>query len=281
MDRERIKKDDNGIYILNGVKSEEEQSVFTAETQDGLYQMEDKSWWFQLRASLIETVARRFLKKEVLTIDVGGGNGYTTMKLQENGYKVGVLEPSYTACQHAKQRNLDPVIFGTIDGTENRWKQCMLLDVLEHIEDDAAFMQMMHRELKPGGRLLITVPAMQVLWSSEDEIAGHYRRYNIRMLKKVLLDSGFEVIFCSYFYSFLVIPILIFRVGIEKVGLRKKKKDMTREERKNVNQKQFVQRTSLVNNVLSYLNGYEKMMLGHRKSIPFGTSIICLVRCKK
>ena len=274
-------QDNKEIYILNGNEDRMQQSVFSDETQDGLYQIEDQSWWFILRASLIERMARQFLKKDILTVDIGGGNGFTTMKLMQKGFRVGVLEPSYEACIHARRRGINPVMNGTIDGTQDRWKQCLLLDVLEHIEDDGLFMRKLHREIKNGGRLLLTVPALQVLWSSEDEIAGHYRRYNTEMLKKVLEDAGFEVVFLSYFYSFLFFPILIFRVGIEKVGLRKNKKDMSSEERRNVDQRQFVQKVSIVNTVLSWLNGFEKMMLGHRKTIPFGTSIICLARCRK
>ena len=62
-------------------------------------------------------------------------------------------------------------------------EQAMLLDVLEHIENDKEFLILIKKKLKINGRLLITVPAFEKLWSSEDDAAGHFRRYTIERPK--------------------------------------------------------------------------------------------------
>ncbi|MCP5477943.1 MAG: methyltransferase domain-containing protein [Rhodanobacteraceae bacterium] len=65
-------------------------------------------------------------------------------------------------------------------------------DVLEHVDDDTGLREM-HRILRPGGRLLLTVPAHRWLWSRRDELAGHQRRYSRSLLSKRVRDAGFHI----------------------------------------------------------------------------------------
>ncbi len=83
-----------------------------------------------------------------------------------------------------------------------------LFDVLEHIEDEAAALKLIHSVLEPSGRLFLTVPSYQFLHSSEDDVAGHFRRYTIPRLRRVLAGSDFRIEFSSYFFAPL--PPLIF-----------------------------------------------------------------------
>ena len=272
-------KDVNGIYTYDD--SQKLSTAFTNQVQDDLYDIEDESWWFQLRARLILSASKHFLKKNRLTIDVGGGNGYTTMVMKRAGFRMGLLEPSYKACIHAKERGIDPVICGSIGRQEDKWQQCMLLDVLEHIEDDEAFIRALFKEMKPEGRLLITVPAMKVLWSSEDDEAGHFRRYDRRMLTNVLRKNGFKVIYCSYFYSWLMLPVFIVRVGMEKLGIIKTTQQRSHEEKLEIEGHQFKQKNKFINKILTLLNILEIKAVRKRKSIPFGSSLICLVEKRK
>ena len=83
---------------------------------------------------------------------------------------------------------------------------------------------MMWEKLVPGGRALLTVPAFQVFWSSEDDSAGHYRRYRLKALRKLDQATGFKVLYINYFFEYLFLPILLVRVGLEKIGLSRRKK---------------------------------------------------------
>ncbi len=271
-----MKKDSYGIY--HDILHEEEQGVFPAEAQDNLFQLEDRSWWFRIRGLFIKEAAKQFLRKDVMSIDIGGGNGYTTSVLQKSGFKMGLLEPSYEACMNARRRGLDPVICGMVEGKKELWNQCLLLDVLEHIEDEKGFLKSLSDEMRPGGRLLVTVPACGFLWSSEDDLAGHYRRYTRRSLISALESEGFEVTYATYFYSFLILPIFLFRVCVEKMGFVKKKQDMSDEERRDVSEQQFIQKPGLVERVLAIAGNTERFLLRKRKVIPLGSSILCLAR---
>ncbi len=87
----------------------------------------------------------------------------------------------------------------------------LLLDVIEHIEDDAAFMKSLkHSGLITGDtRILITAPAYQSLFSNHDVYLKHYRRYNLPILSGLLQRSGFDVVRKGYFFSSLLIPRIL------------------------------------------------------------------------
>jgi hypothetical protein len=74
----------------------------------------------------------------------------------------------------------------------------------------------------PGGRVYITVPAYQWLWSDEDILAGHFRRYTLQSLRSVLDKAGWATDFATYIFSFLPLPILFRRVLPYRLGLRSK-----------------------------------------------------------
>jgi SAM-dependent methyltransferase len=76
-----------------------------------------------------------------------------------------------------------------------------MLDVLEHIEDAAAALRSLWQLLKPGGYAILTVPALQSLWSVHDMINQHHRRYNKTGLQRLIEDSGFAVRELRYFFT--------------------------------------------------------------------------------
>lgn len=270
--------DDGILYFGQGA---DVASKFSAEAQNDLFEIEDTSWWFQYRSQVICQIANKFLRKEHSIFDVGGGNGYTTNKMAAEGYSMALLEPSPAACWNAKRRGLRTVICGTLEQEtviDDSMEQLLLLDVLEHIEDDGAFLRMMYRKLAPGGRVLLTVPAFQRLWSSEDDEARHYRRYRLEQLKNVAQNAGFEVLYSNYFFEFLFLPILLIRVGLEKLGLLKRTEERTAEEKKRITEKQFKERRGIVQLGLSVLENWELKRLTHGRHVKFGSSIICVLQ---
>ena len=131
----------DGIKFFGG---NDVESKFSNNAQDDLFEIEDTSWWFQYRARVVEQIANMFLKKDACLFDIGGGNGYTTYHLQEAGYKTVLLEPSPAACHNAKKRGLRSVVCGTLTAdtvNDSSIRQAAMLDVLEHIEEDEAFLK--------------------------------------------------------------------------------------------------------------------------------------------
>ena len=256
-------------------------TAFDAEKQDGLWDIEDDSWWFPYRADVIIDKMNCFFDKSKLTVDVGGGNGYTSSKAKEKGYYTAVIEPAFSACRHAKQRGIDMVCCGTVTNdsiNDNSVDQILLLDVLEHIEDDKSFLELLYRKLAENGELLITVPAFMCLWSSEDVSAGHFRRYRINNLCKLLSDVGFEIQYKNYFMSFLFLPILLIRVWFEKLGLLKPAQSRSKEESQEIARSQFKKRNGIVSFGLNLFEKIEKKLMKKNNSVFCGSSIIVVAK---
>jgi hypothetical protein len=79
----------------------------------------------------------------------------------------------------------------------------LMMDVLEHVEDDLALLSKYTENLQAGSRVLVTVPAFQFLWSGHDEFLGHYRRYRIGVIENLMRRAGLRVLHCSYFFGAL------------------------------------------------------------------------------
>lgn len=271
-------EDQDGILVNK--KNRTENTAFSSAQQNNLYQIEDHSWWFQYRSKVILMMLESFFDRSRQIVDVGGGNGYTTIKAEEAGYTVALMEPSREACVNAKKRGLTRIFCGTLDEegiVDDTIEGVICLDVLEHIEDDRAFIKLINKKLIKGGVCLITVPAFMALWSSEDVEAGHFRRYKCEDLEKIAEAGGFDVIYINYFMSFLYLPILLFRVGLEKLGIIKKRDKRTAAEQERLTKLQFEERTGVVGYVLSVFETIEIKRLKN-KHVNKGSSIIMVLK---
>lgn len=174
--------------------------------------VEDDSWWFAHRNRFLLDVMRRFPPATPLH-DVGGGNGVVAAALQRAGIRTIVVEPGQAGARRARDRGLES-INATLDeaGLEPTSVGAIgLFDVLEHIDDAQAFLRRSHALLRPEGRIYLTVPAYQSLWSAEDVYARHFRRYTARSLRRSLSKAGFDVELTTYMFAVLPLPVLIFR----------------------------------------------------------------------
>ena len=138
---EKWKETNDGIYIC---EDEKPNTAFVEETQDKLFELEDNSWWFQYRSKIILSMMDRYFTKNSFTLDIGAGNGYTSACAAHSGYMMGIIEPSISACRHAKMRGLSPILCGTVTEDsilDNTIDQALMLDCLEHIEDDNSMLK--------------------------------------------------------------------------------------------------------------------------------------------
>jgi SAM-dependent methyltransferase len=172
--------------------------------------VEDRSFWFRHRNRVIVEFVSRFHRSGVF-LDVGGGNGYVAKALISAGIHCVLVEPGVDGALAARARAVEPVICARLEDV-NLPSGCTasvgLFDVLEHIQDEAAALNLIHSLLEPSGRLFLTVPSYQFLYSSEDDAAGHFRCYTIPRLRRVLARSNFRLEFSSYIFTPL--PPLIF-----------------------------------------------------------------------
>jgi SAM-dependent methyltransferase len=143
-------------------------------------------------------------------LDAGCGSGRNMIELARHGTVTGV-ELSPPSVEIARRRATGEVIEGSIlemPFAAESFDLAVSLDVIEHLQDDLAALKELRRVVAPGGRLLVTVPAYQWLWSGHDEINHHHRRYTRRSLLDVAQQAGWECARTTYFNS-LLLPVAI------------------------------------------------------------------------
>ena len=213
-----VVRNDKGLWVARSQRA----VSYPDEGNEACLAIEDRSYWFSHRNKVIVHLVQTFPPDGAL-FDVGGGNGYVSMALQQAGIQAIVVEPGPDGALNAKKRGL-PVIHSTLQDAGFKKESVAafgLFDVLEHIERDRAFLETLHACLVEDGLLYLTVPAFNALWSFNDERGGHFRRYTTRLLDSKLTSAGFTVRYCSYFFAGLVPAILVFRSIPSRLRLRR------------------------------------------------------------
>lgn len=163
---------------------------------------EDEHWWFCGRRTIAETViAGLGLPKNASIVEIGAGTGGNIAMLERFG-EVQAVEMSDLARQIAWEKTGREFFYGYLPdhipvAPESVDLIC-LFDVLEHVDEDEASLAAMRRLLKPGGRIVLTVPAHQWLWSAHDVGLHHMRRYSRSQLRSRIEQAGYRVEKLSY-----------------------------------------------------------------------------------
>ena len=148
-------------------------------------------------------------------VELGAGSGAISAHLVEKSASLTLVEPSPHHADILRQRFTDTskvtILCGTLEEhaahfPETSVDAVVMVNVLEHIEDDKAALLEIHRSLKPGAYLLIMVPALPFLFSKMDARLGHHRRYLCGQLQENLKDTGFKIISARYMDMIGIIP---------------------------------------------------------------------------
>jgi SAM-dependent methyltransferase len=231
-------------------------------------ELEERHWWFVGRRRIVLGVLDRFVPASggpLDVLDAGCGGGATLESLRARYGNARGLELSSVAVAYARERGRD-VTQGSIEEmpfAEGSLDLALALDVIEHVPDDAVALRELHRVLKPGGSLLLTVPALMLLWSQHDVANGHYRRYTEGQLRRRVEEAGFEVAFATYFNTILFPPVLAARL-LWRLRPKKVASDVA-------------EVAGPVNAVLAGTFSLERHLLRH-VSMPIGVSALCVAR---
>ncbi len=239
------------------------------------FQIEENSFWFKHRNNCILPLVQKYAPNE-LFFDIGGGNGFIAKWLEDNNVNTVLVEPGIQGCLNAKHRGLSNVVCSTLEDAEfksNSIKSIGLFDVVEHTSNDVEFMKIIASNLADNGHVFITVPAYNCLWSNEDNDVGHFRRYTLKRMKKLLLKAGFEIQYASYIFSVLPIPIFFFRTIPSFLGLHKNSNDLKK------HQNEHKENRGFVNSILNKIWNCEIKQVAKGKKVCFGGS--CLIVAKK
>ncbi len=169
---------------------------------------EDSYWWYRARRQILSSIIVRSVPTGSDIIDFGAGTGGTAGSLRDLGYRIMAADISPVALEACRMRQLETVNLKA-DRLPESSADCVLAgDVLEHVSDDLGLLVSLRQALRPGGLLVVTVPAYEFLWSGEDYVSEHLRRYTRGGLKRLLRAAGFCSIRCSY-YNALLFPVIL------------------------------------------------------------------------
>jgi len=169
-------------------------------------------WWFAGRRRLLQQQMRELKPEHTWRIlEVGAGTGANLSTLAETGAaQVVACDLAIDALRHAHRAN--GVVLARADACRLPFASAsfdllLAADVIEHLEDDTAALQEFVRVLKPGGHLVLTVPAFPASWGPQDIVAHHRRRYRRGPLLDLLARAGLPVRTCFHFNYLLFAPI--------------------------------------------------------------------------
>jgi len=234
------------------------------------FEVEESSFWVHHRNSCLIHTIREFPPDGPI-LDIGGGNGYVSLHLNECGFETILVEPGVAAVRNARLRGVKQIIRASFEEAgfkDNSIPAVGIFDVLEHIEDDCAFLEALKRVLIPEGKVYLTVPAIPSLWSKEDDHTNHFRRYTLRGIEEKLQNAGFTVEYATYFFIYLILPIFILRIIPTRLGL------FSRSTPEKVRHEHLSQKP-ILNTLISLFLKVELVFIKRKKKVPFGSS--CLV----
>jgi 2-polyprenyl-3-methyl-5-hydroxy-6-metoxy-1,4-benzoquinol methylase len=176
---------------------------------------ESNYWWHVNKRQL----AFKFLGGQFLPegriLEVGCGTGLLSSLLAKAGANVVATDILINATRSVKAKGITKSLM--FDAGQNwpfknaAFQAVIMLDVLEHIEDDTACLHEARRVLGRGGMVVLSVPAHQFLFSSWDKVVGHHRRYSKSRFRRIFRAAGFQPVVFSYHNVLSFFPALILR----------------------------------------------------------------------
>lgn len=229
--------------------------------------LQERHWWFAARRLILAAVIRRLqLPEQAEILEIGCGTGGNLGMLSAFG-RVSAMEYDDYARAVATDVSGIAVAAGALPEpvpfTDGQFDLICLLDVLEHIQDDGAALARVRRLLKPGGYLLVTVPAYSWLWSAHDAAHHHQRRYTASMVRRKAGEAGLAVRRLGYCNTLLFPLIAVARLLRKLTGSTAQDSDAAMP-------------SPWLNRLLTQIFAAERHLLPHG-FFPFGTSVLALL----
>lgn len=233
-----------------------------------LKQTEANHFWFDGRLRIVNfLVAKSNLNQNGNLIDLGCGTGkYLNHWTSFAKYVVGIDAFADQGFQYSQSKSITK-IKGCVQNVplQNLSVDTIVsLDVLEHLDDNVAISEI-NRIIKPGGKLIICVPATPGLWSIRDIVAGHQRRYTKKSIT-ALINSipELKIKKITYYQCFLFPAVYLARKFIKQTS------QLSSEE----------QPSKLINTIFKFVNRMEFQLIRLGIPLPFGSSLLLLVEKK-
>jgi len=236
------------------------------EIYDRMREVERDHWWFSARREILaDQIAGLGLPAGAEILEAGCGAGGNLQMLSRFG-RVRAVEPDEASRIHAGRDGVE-VLAGLLPDRLPHFDVAFDLvaafDVIEHVEEDAAAVAALAALLKPGGRMIATVPANAWMWSRHDVLHHHKRRYDLGRFRRLFEEAGLQVEKASYFNMLLFPLVSAVRLLKPLVGGKGPADD--------------AMPSPAANAVLRRMFAAEKVLL-NRFDLPFGVSILLAAR---
>ncbi|MFH0800852.1 MAG: class I SAM-dependent methyltransferase [bacterium] len=243
-----------GIYFFHPNASDFQD--YRSEDLHLLHEAEDKYFWFKTRNSFISSLFEKYVAKSEKIIEVGAGTGNISGMLLRRGYDVSAGEIHKTGLLYAKSYGIrEAYQFDVLKSPFiEHFDVVGMFDVLEHIADDALALKNVHQMLKKGGKVILTVPAHEWLWSRNDRVASHKKRYEVKSIKKLFQESGFEAL-CIKSFFVSILPLLYLRCLLNR--------DDGSPPREEEYKREYFKISPVFNFMLENILNFENMILKH------------------
>jgi len=238
-----------------------------AEEYERMYRLEDSYWWFVGRHRLVLGFLERIYgrRQDLRILDLGCGTGAMSARMARFGSVVSA-DFSPLALGFTRRRHLSRLCAADAMRLPFRaasFDLVVALDILEHLSDDQAAAREIARVLRPGGRLVTTVPAYRALWSGHDVALMHHRRYVARELTERLRRASLQIERCSYAMTLLCPAVWLYRRLFSHTDSRARAT--------------LVHVPGWANRLLIRLLEAENRLIPH-VSLPFGVTVFCMAR---
>ena len=238
------------------------------ELWDAIARVERRHWWFRGRREVVASVLRERLTAGARVLDIGCGTGFVLERLLDD-FDAWGLEPDESVRARASERaapkiragstgNLSALAGATFDGV-------LLLDVLEHLDDELPALRSARSVLAAGGLLLVTLPAYPALWSMHDVRNAHRRRYRRVTVDRLLREAGLSPVLISHMNTRLF-PLALAHRALGRLGRHSSDRELAVPPR-------------LVNEWFFGLFAGEAAHVG--RGLPFGLSILAVARSRE
>ncbi len=232
------------------------------------HELEEGHWWYRGRRRIISRLVRSFeLPPDAQILDAGCGSGRNMVDLAHLGSVTGV-EIADASVERARARHVGEVVQCSITELpfpDARFDLAVCLDVIEHVEEEQVALRELLRVVRPGGRLLIMVPAYQWLWSEHDVINHHQRRYTHTTMSAAAAAAGWQTERTTYFNSCLLPIAVLYRRLARRSHVEGGSSDLQRMPER-------------LNTLLEWPLRLEARLIGRGGRIPAGLSLAAVFR---
>lgn len=239
---------------------------------------DERHWWYRGRRRIVcDAIAALELPRGARVLDVGCGSGrmLDALAAMPAVEAVAGLDLSSEAVALARGRGHADVREGRVEQLpwdDGAFDLALALDVIEHTPDDRATLRELRRVTTPGGRLLVTVPAYQALWSRHDIVNHHHRRYDRRMLRALVADGDWAIERMTGFNTLLLAPAAAVR-------LAQRAREARRAPPASEHRSDLDLTPAPLNALLELpLRAEAAWLRGGRRSLPAGLSLLAVLR---